>query len=108
MEVMITTHDRVIEEALSLPTDIRLSLIEKLLMSLNRPVDEENNLLWADEAQRRIAQLEEGNAKLVSGEEVFAKIRGKQEERAKSGCRDNFLEILNKVPDVEPEAFDKL
>ncbi|EAT59262.1 MULTISPECIES: toxin-antitoxin system HicB family antitoxin [Chlorobium] len=30
------------------------------------------------------------------------------EKRAKSGSRDKFLEILNKVPDVEPEAFDKL
>lgn len=74
---MITTHDRVIEEALSLPTDIRLSLIEKLLMSLNRPVDEENDLLWADEVERRISQVEEGKVKLVSGEEVFASIRGK-------------------------------
>lgn len=74
---MLKTHDRVIEDALSLPTDIRLSLIEKLLMSLNRPVDEENDLLWADEAERRISQVEEGKAKLVSGEDVFARIRGK-------------------------------
>jgi putative addiction module component (TIGR02574 family) len=74
---MLKTHNRVIEEALSLPTDIRLSLIEKLLMSLNRPVDEENDLLWADEVERRISQVEEGKVKLVSGEEVFAKIRGK-------------------------------
>jgi putative addiction module component (TIGR02574 family) len=74
---MIKTHDRVIEDALSLPTDIRLSLIEKLLMSLNLPVDKEIDLLWADEAERRIAQLEEGKAKLVSGQEVFARIKGK-------------------------------
>jgi putative addiction module component (TIGR02574 family) len=74
---MLKTHDRVIEDALSLPTDIRLSLIEKLLMSLNRPVDEENDLLWADEAERRISQVEGGKAKLVCGEEVFARIRGK-------------------------------
>jgi putative addiction module component (TIGR02574 family) len=74
---MIKTHDRVIEDALSLPTDIRLSLIEKLLISLNRPVDKEIDLLWADEAERRISQVEEGKAKLVSGEEVFARIKGK-------------------------------
>jgi hypothetical protein len=30
------------------------------------------------------------------------------EKRAKSGSREKLLEILNKVPDVEPEAFDKL
>lgn len=74
---MIKTHDRVIEDALSLPTDIRLSLIEKLLISLNPPVDKEIDLLWADEAERRIAQIEEGKAKLVSGQEVFARIKGK-------------------------------
>jgi putative addiction module component (TIGR02574 family) len=74
---MIKTHDRVIEDALSLPTDIRLSLIEKLLISLNPPVDKEIDLLWADEAERRIVQVEEGKAKLVSGQEVFARIKGK-------------------------------
>jgi uncharacterized protein (DUF1778 family) len=30
------------------------------------------------------------------------------EKRAKRGSREKFLEILNKAPDVEPEAFDKL
>jgi uncharacterized protein (DUF1778 family) len=30
------------------------------------------------------------------------------EKRAKRGSRAKFLEILNKAPDVEPEAFDKL
>jgi len=30
------------------------------------------------------------------------------EKRAKRGSREKFLEILSKVPDIEPEAFDKL
>ena len=30
------------------------------------------------------------------------------EKRAKRGSRENFLEILSKVPAVEPEEFDKL
>ena len=30
------------------------------------------------------------------------------EKRAKQGSREKFLEILSKVPDVEPEACDKL
>jgi putative addiction module component (TIGR02574 family) len=74
---MATTNDRVIEEALSLPADVRLSLIEKLLTSLNLPVDEEIDRLWAEEAELRVSQIEEGTAKLVPGEEVFAKIRKK-------------------------------
>lgn len=74
---MATTNDRVIEEALSLPADVRLSLVEKLLRSLNLPIDEKIDRLWAEEAELRVSQIEEGTAKLVSGEEVFAKIRKK-------------------------------
>jgi len=74
---MPTTNDRVIDEALSLPSNDRLSLVEKLLTSLNLPIDEEINRLWAEEAERRVSQIDEGKAKLVPGEEVFAKIRAK-------------------------------
>jgi putative addiction module component (TIGR02574 family) len=74
---MTSTNDRVVEEALSLPSDVRISLVEKLLTSLNLPVDEEIDRLWAEEAERRVYQIEEGKAKLVPGEEVFAKIRAK-------------------------------
>jgi putative addiction module component (TIGR02574 family) len=74
---MATTNDRVIEEALSLPADIRLSLVEKLLTSLNLPIHEEIDRLWAEEAERRVSQIEEGKIKMVPGEEVFARIRAK-------------------------------
>jgi len=74
---MVTTNERVIEEALSLPADVRLSLIEKLLTSLNLPINEEIDRLWAEEAELRVSQIEEGTAKLVPGEEVLAKIRTK-------------------------------
>ena len=74
---MATTTDRVIEDALSLPADVRLSLVEKLLTSLNLPIDEEIDRLWAGEAELRVSQIDEGTAKLVPGEKVFAKIRKK-------------------------------
>jgi putative addiction module component (TIGR02574 family) len=74
---MATTNDRVIKEALSLPADVRLSLIEKLLTSLNLPIDEEIDRLWAEEAERRVSQIEEGKTKLVPGDQVFTRIRAK-------------------------------
>ena len=74
---MQKTHDRIIDEALSLPANLRLSLIEKLQESLNQTIDPEIDRLWANEAERRISQIEEGNAQWVSGEEVFARIREK-------------------------------
>jgi len=30
------------------------------------------------------------------------------EERAKRGSREKFLAVLEKAPDVEPEAYDRL
>jgi hypothetical protein len=46
-------------------------------MSLNLPIDEEIDRLWVEEAERRIAQIETGEVKLVPVEEVFNKIRAK-------------------------------
>jgi putative addiction module component (TIGR02574 family) len=73
----MSTNDRVVEEALSLPADVRIILVEKLLRSLNLPVDEDIDRLWAEEAEYRVSQIEEGKAKLIPGEEVFSKIRAK-------------------------------
>jgi putative addiction module component (TIGR02574 family) len=69
--------DRVTEQALSLPADARLGLVEKLLTSLNLPIDNEIDRLWAEEAERRVTQLEAGEAKLLPGDEVFSRIRTK-------------------------------
>jgi putative addiction module component (TIGR02574 family) len=74
---METTTDRVVEEALSLPADARLSLVDKLLASLNLPIDKEIDRLWAEEAERRVSQIEAGEVKLVPGEQVFSRIRAK-------------------------------
>ena len=74
---MTAMPDRVTEEALSLPADIRLNLVEKLITSLNLPIDKDIDRLWAEEAERRISQIEAGEVRLVPGEEVFSKIRAK-------------------------------
>ena len=74
---MTPATDRVTEDALSLPADARLSLVEKLLRSLNLPAHEEIDRLWAEEVERRVSQVETGKAKLIPGEEVFSKIRAK-------------------------------
>lgn len=69
--------NRVFEEALSLPSDERINLVEKLLTSLNLPIQPEIDRLWAEEAERRVSQIERGDVQLIPGDEVFAKIRGK-------------------------------
>lgn len=73
----MTATERVMEEALSLPADARLTLIEKLVSSLNLPVDPEIERLWAEEAERRVSEVEAGKAKLVPGEVVFSRLKTK-------------------------------
>ena len=74
---MPTMTDRVIEKVLSLPANIRLNLVEKLITSLNLPINKDIDRLWAEEVERRISQIEAGEVRLVPGEEVFSKIRAK-------------------------------
>jgi putative addiction module component (TIGR02574 family) len=74
---MSSRANKVVEEALSLPSDERASLVEKLISSLNLPVQEEIDKLWADESERRVSQIEKGEIELIPGNEVFAKIRRK-------------------------------
>ena len=47
---MPTVADKVFDEALSLPANDRLGLVEKLLHSLNLPTQGEIDSLWAEEA----------------------------------------------------------
>jgi putative addiction module component (TIGR02574 family) len=70
---MISTEE-LISEATSLPVDIRVQLVEKLLQSLN-PTEKEIDELWAVEAERRMQEIENGTVKTVPGDEVFKKIR---------------------------------
>lgn len=74
---MSDAENRVFEEALSLPSEERIGLIQKLLMSLNLPVQADIDRLWAEEAERRVSQIERGDVELIPGDEVFSRIRRK-------------------------------
>ena len=58
----------------SLPIDVRIQLIDKLLKSIN-PISKEIDELWAVEAERRVEELRSGKVKPIAGEEVFKEIR---------------------------------
>jgi putative addiction module component (TIGR02574 family) len=73
------SKDELISEVVSLPVDIRLQLIEKLLQSLN-PTNKEIDELWAVEAERRAGQIESGEVKTVPGDEVFQKLRDRKKK----------------------------
>jgi putative addiction module component (TIGR02574 family) len=68
---------KILDEVLQLPADDRVNLVEQLLTSLNLPTQPEIDQLWAEEAEKRIAQIDKGEMNLVSGEKVFSNIRKK-------------------------------
>ena len=74
---MPTIAERVYDEALSLPADARLGLVEELLSSLNLPTQHEIERLWAEEVERRVAGIDRGAVGLIPGEKVFEKMRRK-------------------------------
>lgn len=74
---MSAVKDRVTEDALSLPADARLRLVDRLLTSLNLPIHEDVDRAWAEEAERRVSQIESGEVRLIPGEEVFSRLRQK-------------------------------
>jgi len=74
---MPTVAKRVFDEALALPVDARLGLVEMLLSSLNLPSQNEIDRLWAEEAECRVAAIDRGEVSLIPGEKVFEQIRNK-------------------------------
>lgn len=74
---MSVAIEKVLAEALSLPAEARINLVAKLLESLNLPIQAQVDRLWAEEAERRVSQIDKGEVELIPGEEVFARIREK-------------------------------
>jgi len=74
---MTDLSEKILQEALSLPSHLRTILIDKLLESLNIPIQKEIDELWAREAERRISDLDTGKVKSIPGEKVFEEIRSR-------------------------------
>jgi putative addiction module component (TIGR02574 family) len=72
---MTTTTARLADQVLSLPCEDRIYLADRLLESLNAPSREDIDRLWAEEAERRIDELDSGKVEAIPGEQVFAEIR---------------------------------
>lgn len=62
---------------LSLDLKGRARLAERLLKSLESLTEEENDRLWAEEAERRDRSLDNGTAKGRPAEEVFRDLRAR-------------------------------
>ena len=66
---------RIFDEALSLPVEERVALIEELLHSLNLPLQPDIERTWQEEAERRATQIERGEVYSIPADDVLAMIR---------------------------------
>ncbi|MEI6452725.1 MAG: addiction module protein [Actinomycetes bacterium] len=72
------TIDELKAEALRLAPEGRADLARELLASLDALSDSEIERLWLDEAERRLAQLESGNATADPSDVVLARVRARR------------------------------
>ncbi len=72
----MTVHVETMEaEALQLPAAERALLVQALIASLDAEAGVEE--AWAEEVERRHAQIESDEVQLIPGHEALAKIRAK-------------------------------
>jgi putative addiction module component (TIGR02574 family) len=72
---MTDTVAELSQRARALEPEDRARLAEELLASLDAGMDPEVAAAWDEEIRRRIAEIENGTAKLIPADEVFARAR---------------------------------
>jgi putative addiction module component (TIGR02574 family) len=71
----MATPEEIFNDAVALPPDARAELTERLVASLAEDVSPEITSAQLAEVRRRIAQVESGEAQLIPGDEVLARVR---------------------------------
>lgn len=74
---MTALAEKIYNEALDLPAEDRLTLLDRLLHSSNLSTQKDIDQAWVEEAERRDRQIDNGTATLIPGDEVFAKINAR-------------------------------
>lgn len=69
------TNEAILSAALKLDHKSRAELAHRLLESLDELPESEWEQVWAQEAERRLAELREGKVKEIPADEVFARAR---------------------------------
>ena len=74
---MAANLDDIIKDALSLPPGARAMLADQLLVSLDAEDQKRIDALWAEEAERRDKEIEDGVVTPIPGEEVMNRLRAR-------------------------------
>jgi len=75
---MLGTFEEILSAALELPPETRAMLAEHLLLSLNGPNQKQIDDVWAEEAERRMREIDEGKVETIDGELVMQKLRSRR------------------------------
>ena len=76
MEKAIRTYEEIMDAALALPPEEREMLAEHLMGSLVAH-DPKLERLWAEEAERRNQEIEDGIVQPIPGEDVMRRLRSR-------------------------------
>jgi putative addiction module component (TIGR02574 family) len=74
MSSMSRDAEQILKDALELPTEARAALADSLLDSLDTEVDDDAELAWRTEIERRLKEVESGRAQLTPWSEVRARL----------------------------------
>ncbi len=72
---MKLTVEQIAEEALSLPSEARALLADRLVESLDPAEDESIRQLWVAEACRRRDDVRSGRVQTIPGDDALAQVR---------------------------------
>lgn len=67
--------EQLTEEILSLPSESRALLADKLVESLEFDADSAIQAIWVSEAKRRRDEIRSGSVQPISGEDALAQVR---------------------------------
>jgi len=70
--------DEILSAALSLPPGARAMLADHLLASLDGPDQKRIDALWAEEAERRLREIDEGKVETIDGELIMQELRSRR------------------------------
>ena len=73
----MSTYEEIMSAALALPPGARAMLAEHLMKSLDAEDQQRIDALWAEEAERRDKEIEDGIVTTIPGEEVMNRLRAR-------------------------------
>ena len=86
--IHVTTQAKALtKQALALKPEERIALAKTLLTSVDGFTSPEIEAVWREEIERRVKEIETGQAKLIPAEEVHRKARASVHEAARLSPR---------------------